>query len=84
MRRGKIVHQILLTCRSLSAAVYGCVARIAQRDQVLLRVRAREAPKVLMVDLKVGHRAAELTSPTVTTQHLGAQSVVLFRLDPHG
>jgi len=62
----------------------GCVASIAQHDQVFVRIVARVTSKVLMVNLKVGHRAAELTSPTVATQHLGAETVVLVRLEPQG
>jgi hypothetical protein len=60
------------------------VASIAQYDQVFLRVIARVTSKVLMVNLKVGHRAAELASPTVATQHLEAETVVLVRLEPQG
>jgi len=72
------------TPRSFSAAMHCCVASIAQRDQVVLRIFARVAPKSFMVHLKVGHRAARLASPAVATQHLVAKIVVLLGIEPHG
>ena len=42
----------------------------AQRYQILVGVRTSMTAERLMVDLKVRHPAAGLTSPAVTTQHL--------------
>jgi len=66
-RRDKIVGLIPQTPRLFSAAMDCCVASIAHRDQVLLRIVARVTSKIFMVHPKVGHRAAELASPTVAT-----------------
>jgi len=58
--------------------MYAGVACRAQRNQVRLGVIARVAPKIFMVDLKVGHRAARLASPAIATEHLMAQPFVQF------
>jgi|HubBroStandDraft_6_1064221.scaffolds.fasta_scaffold05418_8 hypothetical protein len=60
------------------------MARIAQSDQVLLRIIAGVAAKIFMVDLKIGHRAARLAPPAVTTQNLMAQLFVGVGLEPQG
>jgi hypothetical protein len=56
--------------------MYGGVAFAAQRDQVLLGIVAGMAAKLLVVNLKIGHRAARLASPTVPEEHLVAKLVV--------
>ena len=38
---------------------------VAQRDEIVFRIHTRVAAKFLVVDFKVGHRAAELTTPAV-------------------
>jgi len=49
-----------------SSAVMHCgVASIAQSDQVLLQIVPGMTAKLFVMDFKVGHRAAELTPPTV-------------------
>jgi len=50
----------------------------AERNKVRFRIIAGLAAKLLVVNLKVGHRAAGLTSPAVATQHLAAEIVILL------
>lgn len=57
------------------------VASIAQRDQVLFRIVARVTPEIFMVDLKVGHRAACLASPTISAEDLVAQLFINVGLE---
>ena len=47
--------------------VYMSVASHAKSDQILVRVVSSLAAKFLVVNLKIRHRAAALTSPTVST-----------------
>jgi hypothetical protein len=46
------------------------VARSAERNQVLFGIVAGATAKLLVMDLQVRHRAAQLTSPAVATQDL--------------
>jgi len=57
------------------------VAFGAQGNQVLLGIVAGMATKFLVVDLKVGHFAARLTSPAVSTEHLVAEILVLLGVE---
>jgi len=67
-----------------------CVARRAKCDQVFFRIIARAAAKLFVVNLKVGHCAADLASPAVATYLLTTFFVQLgikpqaraFRLGP--
>jgi hypothetical protein len=54
----------------------GGVACSAKRDQIPLRVITRVAAKFLVMNLKIGHRAAALASPTVPPKHLAAEAFV--------
>jgi hypothetical protein len=56
--------------------MHGGMAFAAQRDQVLLRIVARMAAKLLVVNLKIGHRAARLAFPAIPAEHLGAKLLV--------
>jgi hypothetical protein len=47
--------------------MYRCVASGAERDQVLLRIIAGLAPVFPVVDFKVQHGSAGLTSPAIAT-----------------
>jgi hypothetical protein len=47
--------------------MYGVMASSTKRDKVLLRIVAGPAAKLFVVDLKVGHCAARLTSPAIAT-----------------
>jgi hypothetical protein len=44
------------------------MARHAERDQVVFGIVAGLAAKLLVVNLKIGHRAASLTPPAVPAQ----------------
>jgi hypothetical protein len=46
------------------------VAIRAEGHEIVFRVFPGLAPKLLMVDFEIGHRAAELASPIVTLEHL--------------
>jgi hypothetical protein len=52
------------------------VAPGAERNQVLFGVVAGVAAKLFVVDFEVRHRAAELTTPAVATQHLLPETFV--------
>jgi len=45
------------------------MALVAKRDQVLFRIVAGMAAEVLMMDLKIFSRAAELAAPAVPPQN---------------
>jgi hypothetical protein len=53
----------------------------AQGNQVLLGIVATATPKFFVMNLKVGHGVARLTSPTVATQHLVAEIVILLGIE---
>jgi hypothetical protein len=52
------------------------VAFRAEGDQIFLRIGPGLTSELPMVNLKVGHRAARLASPTVSPQDLIAKLVV--------
>jgi len=52
------------------------MAGSAKSDQVLFGIFPRVTAEVFMVNLEMGHCAAELASPTVSTQHLDAKLFV--------
>ena len=54
------------------------VACRAKRNQVPLAIITGTTAKLLVVDFKIRHSATRLASPAVATQHLMAQTVVLF------
>jgi hypothetical protein len=60
-----------------------CMAGIAQRDQVLLRVITRVAAKFFVMNLEIRHRAARLASPAVAAEYLVAELFVKLGLKPH-
>lgn len=49
---------------------------IAERNQVLFRVIASMAAKLLVVDFQIRHCSACLTAPRVPAQHLLPQTLV--------
>jgi hypothetical protein len=53
-----------------------------QRDQVQLRIRPALTTKLLMMDLEIGHRAAELAAPAISPKHLLAQILIGFGFEP--
>jgi hypothetical protein len=42
---------------------------VAQRDEIVLRIRTGVAAKFLVVDFEVGHGTAALTAPAISLQH---------------
>lgn len=58
------------------------VACSTEGNQILARIIAGVAAKLFVVSLQIGHRAAGLTSPAVTAEHLGAKLVVQFGIQP--
>ena len=57
-----------------------CVARGTERDQVLFSVMAGVAAKLFVMNFKVRHRAAGLTTPAIATQYLLSQPLVRHRI----
>ncbi len=55
---------------------------LQQCDQVFLRIFARVAREIFMVDLKVGHRAARFASTSISTEDLVAQLFVNLGSEP--
>jgi hypothetical protein len=45
------------------------------RDQILAAIATGVTTKVFVVNLKIGHCAARLASPTIATQHLIASLI---------
>ena len=58
------------------------MARSAKGNQVLLGIVPSVTAEVFMVNLEIGHNAAELASPTVSTQHPDAKLFVQFGIKP--
>lgn len=56
------------------------VAWGTQGNQIFFRIVPCVAAKFFVVNLKTRHRAAQLTSPAVTTQHLLPQTLVRCRM----
>lgn len=63
-----------------SATMQGRMTCNADGNQILFRIVPRVAAKFLVVDFKVGHRTAQLTSPAVATEHLLPQTFVHLRI----
>jgi hypothetical protein len=82
--RTAVVRPIPRTSRPFSAAMHCRVASIAQCNQVLFRIVARVAAKIFMVHIKVGHRTANLASPTIAAEDLVAETIVLAGIEPQG
>jgi hypothetical protein len=54
------------------------VAYRAESDQILFGIVPGLAAELLVMNLKIGHRAAGLASPVVSAEHLFAKLVVQF------
>jgi hypothetical protein len=63
-------------------AMHNCVASVTQRDQVVLRIIAALAAKILVMNFQVRSGPATLASPAITAQHLGSESIVQFEIKP--
>jgi hypothetical protein len=53
-----------------SATVRTGMTFSTERDQILAAIITGVTTKVFVVNLKIGHCAARLASPTIATQHL--------------
>jgi hypothetical protein len=54
-----------------------------QRDEILFLILTRVATKLLVVNFKVPHRAAQLATPAIAPQYLLAELPVAFLLKPN-
>ena len=64
------------------SSVNWAVATQAERDQIAFIIRTTVATKLFMVDFKVGHGTAQLTSPAISAQHLLSKILVILLLEP--
>ena len=60
------------------------VAICAQRDEILLQIFSAVAAELLMMDLKIFPRAAELASPVVAPQHELTKLFIFLLFEPDG
>ena len=58
------------------------MARRAEGDQILGNVIAQSAPRLNVMDLKIFHSPARLTSPAVSLQDFAAELAISFRIKP--
>jgi len=56
------------------------VARCAEGDQILGSVIAQSAPRLNVMDLKILHSPARLTSPPISLQDFPAELAISFRI----
>jgi hypothetical protein len=66
----------------LHTEVEFAVATVAKRSQVLDGVIAQQAARPDVMSLKAAEASAVLTPPSVTLQHLSAESPVGLRIEP--
>ena len=58
------------------------VATQAERDQIAFIIRTTVAAKLFVVDFKVCHGTAQLTSPAISPQHLLTKILIFLLLEP--
>ena len=58
------------------------MARCAEDDQILGSVIAQSAPRLNVMDLKIFHASARLTSPAISLQDFTAELTIGFRVKP--
>ena len=58
------------------------MATKAERDQIAFIIGTTVAAKQFVVDFKVGHGTAHLTSPAISPQHLLSKILVILLLEP--
>jgi hypothetical protein len=58
------------------------MARSAEGDQILGRIIAQSAPPPNVMDLKIVHAPARLTTPTISFQNFLAELAISFRIKP--
>jgi hypothetical protein len=56
------------------------MARCAKGDKILGIVIAQSAPRLNVMDLKIFHPAARLTTPAVSLQNFMAELAISFRI----
>jgi len=64
------------------AAVHAFVAARAQRDQIGILIRALVTAHLLVMDLQVLSRAADLASPSVPLHHVPTPLLVSLGIQP--
>ena len=60
------------------------VAASAQRNEIVFRVLAGLAAKLLVMDLKIPHRTTRLAAPTITRQNMLPQLAACLLVKPYG
>ena len=78
---GSLSGQCILSPVSYSS-VNWAVATQAERDEVAFVILAGVAAELFVVGFKVGHGTAQLTSPSVSAQHLLSKILVILLLEP--
>ena len=58
------------------------VATQAKRDQIAFIIRTTVAAKLFVVDFKICHGTAQLTSPAISPQHLLTKILIFLLLEP--
>jgi hypothetical protein len=58
------------------------MARRAQGDQILGNIISESAPRLNVMDLKIFHPPARLTTPAVSLQDFTAELAISFRIKP--
>jgi hypothetical protein len=60
------------------------MAGYAEGDQILGRVIAQSTSRQNVMDLKILHAPARLTTPSIPLQDFSAEPAISFRIKPHG
>ena len=63
-------------------AVHNQMTRDTEGDQVLIRIFSRLTAQFFMVNLKVCHRTAQLTSPAISPEYVLAERFVILLFEP--
>jgi hypothetical protein len=58
------------------------VAAVAKGNKIVVVVRPRVAAELLVMDFKVGHRSAGLTTPAVSPQYSLAEFLIFALREP--
>ena len=58
------------------------MARRAEGDQILGSVIAQSAPRLNVMDLKILHASAPLTTPTISLQDFATELTISFWIKP--
>jgi hypothetical protein len=58
------------------------VALDTENHEILSRIVAQSAPRLNVMDLKIFHPAARLTTPAISLKNFLAEQAISFRLKP--